>query len=216
MATTAESNSQGTAPQSRAEAIVRIRFRRRRFFALAMFAVLLVVQEGCLRLEFPFPEVVGFNRVRYQTFARGDARTGPLLKRGLVYDRLIMQSEPDGFYEVHRLNLYGFRGSDFAIAPARDRRRVLVIGDSIAEGFRRAGNGNDLRRACAAVRGRRCSRRSHQPWCGGCPVSSIGSARPRRDCIAQADRRRLCPLLQRLPGAAVPRGVGPARSNLSP
>ena len=56
------------------------------------------------------------------------------LKRGLVYDRLLVESQPDGFSEIHNLNLYGFRGQDFAIDPPGDRRRILVIGDSVVEG----------------------------------------------------------------------------------
>jgi lysophospholipase L1-like esterase len=95
---------------------------------------LLVGQEGCFRVLFPLPEVTGFNRVRYQILARGDPRSRSLLERGLVYDRLRFESEPDGFSEVHQLNLYGFRGSDFAIAPPGYGRRILVVGDSVVEG----------------------------------------------------------------------------------
>jgi lysophospholipase L1-like esterase len=127
-------NPPGTASQNPPGAVARTRRRRHRIFALTTFALLLVGQEGCFRVVFPLPEVTGFNRVRYQILARGDPRSRSLLERGLVYDRLRFGSEPDGFSEVHQLNLYGFRGSDFAIAPPRDRRRILVIGDSVVEG----------------------------------------------------------------------------------
>jgi lysophospholipase L1-like esterase len=120
-----------TAAPNRLDAVRR---RRHRGFALAIAVILLVGQEGCFRLMFPLPEVTGFNRVRYQLLARGDARSRALMERGLVYDRIRFESEPDGFSEVHQLNLYGFRGGDFAIAPPGDRRRILIIGDSMVEG----------------------------------------------------------------------------------
>jgi len=110
--------------------------RRRRHwrFVLVVLAVVSIGQELACRLMFPLPEVVGFNRVHYQTLAPDDARSKLIFKRGLVYERLKFDSQPDGFSEVHRLNLYGFRGSDFAIEPPRGRRRILILGDSIVEG----------------------------------------------------------------------------------
>ena len=77
------------------------------------------------------------------------------LKRGLVYDQLLLQSQPDGFSEIHKLNLYGFRGPDFAIDPPRDRRRILVIGDSVTEGQGAPGSStiaSELARLSAAER----------------------------------------------------------------
>jgi lysophospholipase L1-like esterase len=56
------------------------------------------------------------------------------IRRGLVYVKLLFESRPDGFTEVHRLNLYGFRGPDFEIAPPVGRRRMVVLGDSVTEG----------------------------------------------------------------------------------
>jgi lysophospholipase L1-like esterase len=112
----------------------RRRRARRRLFAAALAALVLGGQELAFRLAFPLPEVTGFNRVRYQMMAGAHPNLRATLKRGLVYDRLLFESEPDGFSEVHRLNVYGFRGPDFAIAPPRGRRRVLLIGDSVTEG----------------------------------------------------------------------------------
>jgi lysophospholipase L1-like esterase len=63
-----------------------------------------------------------------------DPRFGAAVKRGLVNDRLLFESEADGFLEVHSLNLYGFRTHDFAIDPPRSRRRILLLGDSLTEG----------------------------------------------------------------------------------
>jgi lysophospholipase L1-like esterase len=97
-------------------------------------AFLLIGQEVACRLIFPLPEVMGFNRIHYQLLAKGDARSRPVFRRGLVYERLRFESQPDGFSEVHRLNLYGFRGGDFTIEPTRGRRRILILGDSVVEG----------------------------------------------------------------------------------
>jgi lysophospholipase L1-like esterase len=108
--------------------------RRRRVFSLILLGVLLTGQEIVTRLVFPLPEVVGFNRIHYQRLAPGDARSKAIGDRGLVYDRLGFESRPDGYSEVHRLNLYGFRGSDFTIEPSQDRRRILILGDSVVEG----------------------------------------------------------------------------------
>lgn len=99
-----------------------------------LFGLLATGQELLFRFLFPFPEVVGFNRIHYQLLAEQDPRFRPILRRGLVYDRLRVESRPDGYSEVHRLNRYGFRGPDFAIEPDPSRPRVLVIGDSLTEG----------------------------------------------------------------------------------
>jgi lysophospholipase L1-like esterase len=108
--------------------------QRRRRYRIFVLAVVLIGQEVVCRLVFPLPEVIGFNRIRYQTLALGDARSRLIVKRGLVYESLKFESQPDGFSEVHRLNLYGFRGSDFTIEPPRGQRRILIVGDSVVEG----------------------------------------------------------------------------------
>ena len=108
--------------------------RRQWLFRLLVLVPLLIGQEVVCRLVFPLPEVAGFNRIRYQRLAPGDARSRAILQRGLVYDRLKFESRPDGFSEVHRLNRYGFRGSDFTIEPLPGRRRILILGDSVVEG----------------------------------------------------------------------------------
>ncbi len=92
-------------------------------------------QEALFRSLFPFPEVAGFNRISYQMTAQGHPKLRALLKRGLVYDRLLVESEPDGYAETHGLNVYGFRGRDFAIDPSPGQRRVLLISDSVTEGM---------------------------------------------------------------------------------
>jgi lysophospholipase L1-like esterase len=112
--------------------------RRRRFVWLFRVLALTLIglgQEVLFRWEFPFPEVHGFNRISYQMMAQSHQDLSGMIKRGLVYDRLLVESEADGFSEIHGLNLYGFRGADFAILPPRDRRRILLIGDSVTEGM---------------------------------------------------------------------------------
>jgi len=112
----------------------RRRGRRHWQFVIAVLAGICVGQEFLFRLLFPLPEVGGFNRVRYQKLAPGDPRTAPLINRGLAYERVKFESLPDGFSEIHRLNVYGFRGGDFSIEPKPGRRRILMLGDSFVEG----------------------------------------------------------------------------------
>ena len=104
-------------------------------FRLLTLALIAVGQEVLFRWEFPFPEVHGFNRISYQMMAQDHGDLTRLIEQGLVYDRLLVESEADGFSEVHSLNLYGFRGADFAIEPPRGRRRILLLGDSVTEGM---------------------------------------------------------------------------------
>lgn len=109
--------------------------RRVWLFRLLTLALIALGQEALFRWEFPFPEVHGFNRISYQMMAQDHGDMSDLLKKGLVYDRLLVESQADGFSEIHTLNLYGFRGADFAIAPPRGRRRILLLGDSVTEGM---------------------------------------------------------------------------------
>jgi lysophospholipase L1-like esterase len=104
------------------------------FRLLTLFSIAMG-QEVLFRWEFPFPEVHGFNRISYQMMAQDHGDLTRLIEQGLVYDRLLVESEADGFSEVHSLNLYGFRGADFAIEPPRGRRRILLLGDSVTEGM---------------------------------------------------------------------------------
>lgn len=108
--------------------------RRRRQFALLIVAFLLVMQELLLRVFFPMPEVEGYNRVRYTNLRPGVAADAAK-KRGLANVLIRYESELDGFFYDHRLNIYGFRGKDFAIDPTPGRKRVLFVGDSFTEGF---------------------------------------------------------------------------------
>ncbi|OJW18959.1 MAG: hypothetical protein BGO49_18125 [Planctomycetales bacterium 71-10] len=108
--------------------------RRLWLFRILTLLTLAAGQEALFRLVFPRPEVVGFNRIHYQQMAQSHPQIGKAMGRGLVYDRLLIESRPDGFAEVHDLNAYGFRGPDFRADPDPARRRILVIGDSVVEG----------------------------------------------------------------------------------
>lgn len=112
----------------------RISRRRLWLFRGVLLLAVAVGQEVLFRAMFPLPEVQKFNRIHYQQMAQSHPQIGRAMERGLVYDRLWIESRPDGFSEVHNLNLYGFRGPDFRIAPTPGRRRILVIGDSVVEG----------------------------------------------------------------------------------
>jgi lysophospholipase L1-like esterase len=113
----------------------RARLKTLLLFPTITLALVAAGQELLFRGLFPFPEVRRFNRINYQMTAQGHPQLGRMLKRGLVYDRLLIESQADGFSEIHNLNLYGFRGPDFSIDPPRGRRRILLIGDSVTEGM---------------------------------------------------------------------------------
>ncbi len=98
---------------------------RRTAFAGAALLLALLVHEGVARLLLPLPAVHNFHRDRYEPVApRGELRCVDVR----------VESEPDGFRYVHRLNQHGFRGPEFPIARG-PRRRVLALGDSFVEGW---------------------------------------------------------------------------------
>lgn len=109
-------------------------WHRKLLFGMVLLLALLGFQELLFRFFFPIPETTRFNRIRYQLLAESDPRFRPLIKRGLVYDRLRLESQPDGWGHTHRLNRFGFRDRDFSIKPNPARKRILVVGDSITEG----------------------------------------------------------------------------------
>src|SRR5262249_32458140 len=93
------------------------------------------VQEAVFRVAFPLPEVGFFNRGYYaRSLApgpRGGEAGAGAGERSLTYR---LEAEPDGVAFDPTLNVYGFPGRDFSIAPPRDRPRVVFIGDSFVEG----------------------------------------------------------------------------------
>lgn len=107
---------------------------RRIVFAMILFSFVYLLQEIIFRILFPIPETTRFNRIRYQLLAETDPRFQPLIKRGLVYDKLLFESRPDGWSHIHRLNRFGFREYDFPIEKPTGKNRVIVVGDSITEG----------------------------------------------------------------------------------
>jgi lysophospholipase L1-like esterase len=111
-----------------------IPWRRRLLFATGLVAAFGALQEVCFRLVFPVPEVSRFNRAEYSPILLTDSRYKQAVRDGMSNLTLRLESEPDGFAFDHTLNLYGFRGLDFPIAPPGDRPRVVFIGDSFVEG----------------------------------------------------------------------------------
>jgi lysophospholipase L1-like esterase len=107
---------------------------RRRLFIALVLAVVVVGQELACRWLFPLPEVDGFNRIYYTRLTLFGSELTRARHRGLSNVKIRWESEPDGFAFDHTLNLYGFRGADFAVAPTPNRPRVLFVGDSFVEG----------------------------------------------------------------------------------
>jgi lysophospholipase L1-like esterase len=113
----------------------RLSRRRRIAFIMVTLATAAALQELLFRLVFPVPELANFNRIDYTPVLHfADAISEPLFS-GLSNVRIRLESEPDGFAFEHTLNLYGFRGPDFAVEPDELRPRVLFVGDSFTEGF---------------------------------------------------------------------------------
>jgi lysophospholipase L1-like esterase len=115
----------------------------------------LLISEVIARLVFRVPEVIGFNRANFTPamlfggleslveldsgHAQGAASTDgvppPGSFRPIRNLKLTWSSDPDDLEVVESLNLYGFRGPDFAIQREPGIRRVLFIGDSFCEGI---------------------------------------------------------------------------------
>src|SRR4051812_45290901 len=76
---------------------VRARLKNLVLFPVITLALVAAGQELLFRELFPLPEVWRFNRINYQMTAQGHAQLGRMLERGLVYDRLLIESKADGF-----------------------------------------------------------------------------------------------------------------------
>jgi lysophospholipase L1-like esterase len=98
-------------------------------FIAVTWGIIFVIQEAVFRFVFPVPEV-RFNRADYMPKQFSSDVTGKPLCNVITR----WEFEPDGVSFNHTLNLYGFRGPDFRIAPPAGRERILFIGDSIVEG----------------------------------------------------------------------------------
>ena len=97
-------------------------------FSLLLF---LVLQEVALRIVFPIPEVIGFDRLSYSPKSSSEA----VSSLSLAHASFTWWSEPDDAGSLHELNLYGFRDRTWAIDPDPDRTRVAFVGDSFTEGI---------------------------------------------------------------------------------
>jgi hypothetical protein len=92
----------------------------------------LILQEVALRLVFPVPEVLGFDRSDYSP---GLVNTSSAQHRSLANARFRWSSEPDGVESTVELNLYGFRDRDWPVRPRASGPRIAILGDSMVEGF---------------------------------------------------------------------------------
>ena len=99
------------------------------FFYLILVAGIFVFQELLFRFVFPLPEISGFNRINYSMMFHEETQgeIQPLSNVAFTW-----ASAPDDAEFVHRLNLYGFRDSDW---PLKHDGKVMFIGDSFVEGF---------------------------------------------------------------------------------
>ncbi len=111
---------------------LRLSWRRRLLFLSVILSVVLVLQEAAFRFFFPVPEVL-FNRADYMPHLFAP-EISEQRQKALCNVIVRWDLEPDGASFNHTLNLYGFRGPNFSIAPPVDRPRILFLGDSFVEG----------------------------------------------------------------------------------
>jgi lysophospholipase L1-like esterase len=97
-------------------------------------ALVALVQEAAFRVVFPLPEIEGFNRIYCTPLYSAGAEAEKARRGGVANVRIRWECAPDGFAFDHTLNLYGFRGPNFARRPPADRQRIVFIGDSFVEG----------------------------------------------------------------------------------
>lgn len=116
---------------------------RLRFFVVTMALGVLGFCEVAARIVFPAPEVEGWDRTRYAFKSIPDSIRGTIQRDGMANAVIRHECEPDGFRFDSSLNLYGFRGPDFALDPSPDRHRVVFVGDSFVEGLG-AGDGDTI------------------------------------------------------------------------
>ncbi|MEM7263389.1 MAG: hypothetical protein AAF488_15475 [Planctomycetota bacterium] len=93
------------------------RLKRRTKIAL-LVAYVLVVQEIAMRVLFPVPEVLNFDRIEYAPRTLGGRSEG---RTSLSNASFRWTSDPDGVEALHELNLYGFRDRDWSLEPAGER-----------------------------------------------------------------------------------------------
>jgi len=105
---------------------------RRLVPVLVATLLFLALQELALRWVFPLPAVLGFDRGDYSPLEPGASEARPA---SLGHASFIWASQPDGYAIEHRLNLHGFRDTEWTLRPQPGLRRVAFIGDSFVEGF---------------------------------------------------------------------------------
>lgn len=94
------------------------------------FLGVIAFQEIALRLLFPIPEIINFDRVHYMVEDAG--KEGAAHLRNL---ELYWESSPDTNAKfVHQLNRYGFRDDDWTVKKPEGKVRVVFFGDSFVEG----------------------------------------------------------------------------------
>ncbi len=110
--------------------------RARLLFGVVTVLLPCVALELALRVVFPLPEVLNFDRVHYSPLA-----LVPNVANATSLGRasFVVASDPDGLEFVHRLNLYGFRDRDWPRGKPAGVTRVAFVGDSVVEGFMASG-----------------------------------------------------------------------------
>lgn len=90
----------------------------------------LLFQEAALRFLFPLPQVKNFNRINYIQLESAE--------QGMPVRNMLLASIslPDTTAEfIETLNNYGFRDRNWQLKKQPGKKRILLVGDSFAEGI---------------------------------------------------------------------------------
>ncbi|MDZ4844915.1 MAG: hypothetical protein SH857_05120 [Chitinophagales bacterium] len=96
----------------------------------AYIILVLLFQEAVLRFLFPVPEIKNFNRINYIQLA--SAEQGKPV-RNMFLSSISLPDTAAEFIET--LNNYGFRDRNWKMQKQPGKKRILLVGDSFAEGI---------------------------------------------------------------------------------
>ncbi len=98
---------------------------------LLALMTLFIFQEIAFRVSFPIPELSNFDRAAYTPGGMGEEKI-PFYRNSKWY----WESSLDTNHQfLHKLNQYGFRDGEWKVRKGKDKKRILMVGDSFLEGI---------------------------------------------------------------------------------
>jgi len=96
-----------------------------KIFVSILFICILGIREIILRIIFPVPEVINFNRINYSSIIHIPEQDDPCYLSNTAFS---WTSEPDRVESIVNLNLYGFRDKTWTTNRKAACPRVMFIG----------------------------------------------------------------------------------------